>query len=121
MIRKIPEILRILDGFLPVLNPAFFVCVMMNDFKKYFVFKPWLVPWEIWLWLALTLAAGILLCQKRTVLPGLGIALLIDPLLLLIEGIRYGSTLFQFHALQFLFYAVYAVLYLILHRKRGNA
>ena len=120
MIRKIPEILRILTGFLPVLNPGFLICVMMNDFTNVFMFRPWLVPWEMWLWLALAVTAGVLLCRRRWIPLGLGTALLTDPLICLIEGIRYGGTLLSFHALQFLFYAVYAAVYLILRRKGGK-
>ena len=120
MIRKILEILRILAGFLPVLNPGFLISVMMNDFTNIFQFRPWLVPWEMWLWLAFAVTAGILLCRKRTIPLGLCAALLTDPLICLIERIRYGRTLLSFHAPQFLFYAVYAAVYLILRRKRGR-
>ena len=117
MIRKISKILRILAGFLPVLNPGFLISVMMNDFTNIFMFRPWLAPWEMWLWLALAVTAGVLLCRKHTIPPGLAIALLTDPMFCLIEGIRYGKALLPFHVPQFLFYAVYAAVYLILRRK----
>ncbi len=117
MIRKIPETLRIIIGFLPVLNPGFLICMMMNDFTSIFQFRPWLVPWEMWLWLALAVTAGVLLCRKRTIPLGLAAALLTDPLICLIEGAQYGETLLFLHIPQFLFYAVYAAVYLIFRRK----
>ena len=120
MTRKIPGILRILAGFLPVLNPVFLICVMMNDFTNVFMFRPQLASWEMWFWTALAVTAGILLCSRRTILPGLCTALLTDPLICLIEGIRYGEALLLLHLPQFLFYAVYAAVYLLCRRKENH-
>jgi hypothetical protein len=120
MIRKI-------IGFIPVILPALLCWLCMaplfgSEFYRTPLYRPWEVPWYAWLWLAASVASGVLLCFRRLI--PLGLFTGAAPYLVILvmsflpgppESFADDTRLFAICCTAF--YIAYAVCYYVYHRE----
>ncbi len=119
MIRKIL-------GFVPVLIPSVIVWIGMTDFDNPMAqgLHPGQIPWYHWLWLAASIASGILLCYRRLIPPGL-ITGCAPYLVILVMGFLPATSeaaLLRIFAVCCLtFFIAYAVCYYVYRRELNKS
>lgn len=112
MIRKI-------IGFIPAALPLVLCWVFMTDLMNPIAkgLHPVEVPWYMWLWLAASIASGVLLCYRRLI--PLGLLLGAAPyLVILVQSFSSEEAAFlRIFAVSCLtFFLAYAVIYYVYHR-----
>ena len=120
--------LRKIIGFLPVFLPALAVWIFMADFMNPFSadsgLYPGQVPWYHWLWLAAAIAGAVLPCFDNLILPGLLTGAV--PYLVILASSFLPSAedpvfIRRFAVMGILFFAAYAVIYIIYHRELNKS
>ena len=118
---------RKIIGFIPALLPMFMAWFFMSpmpatsEIYRTPLYRPDDVPWFIWLWIALSVGSGILLCIRK-LLP-FGLAAGIIPYIMLFyiflttEWFQGWTEAYIFFGAMIFFYILYAIIYYTYHRE----
>ena len=121
------SIIRKIIGFIPALNPAVLAWIVMSpapatsEVYRTPLYRPDDVPWFIWLWLALSIVSGVLLCMKKTIPFGLASGsipyIILYYIFLTDEWFQGWTEAYIFFGTMIFFYILYAIIYYTYHRE----
>ena len=117
------NMIRKMIGFIPVILPALLCWLCMaplfgSEFYRTPLYRPWLVPWYMWLWLAASIASAVLLCHRRLIPHGLLLGAA-PYLVILVQSFSSEEAEFLriFAVCCLTFFLAYAVIYIFYHRE----
>ncbi len=121
--------IRRIIGFIPVVIPAGLAWLIMaplvgSEFYRTPLYRPADVPWYLWLWLAASIASGVLLCYRRLIPLGL-ITGAAPYLVILVMGFLPATSEAEFLRIFAVccltFFLAYAVTYYVYHRTLNKS